>query len=115
MLNSNAKWQVLSDRFLVSLGPIRTAAIRQPFIHLDSSGVFDIVVIKIVDDIIATGNNEALRSFAPRFGNRHTLEKITNSCGWLNLFGSNIVQHKAFSCTVDGDKKPFSIEPYYCL
>ena len=68
LVNSNAKWQVKSDGAITSLGFIQSSAIPQLFLHFDNNGSVDIVLIKIVDDILATGKDDALRSFVTHFG-----------------------------------------------
>lgn len=70
------------------------------------------VVIKIVDDILATGTDEALRSFLKSFGNKLTLGEITKGPGRLRFFGFNIFQLEYFSCKIDGEEKLGAIEPY---
>lgn len=112
LVNYNAKWQVQADHALDSLGIIQSTAIPQLFIHLDSNDVVDMVVIKIVDDILATGTDDDLRLFVTSFGNKFTLGEITNGPGRLRFFGLNIVQHEDLSCTSNGDEKLGAIEPY---
>lgn len=86
LVNSNAKWQVKSDDALSSLGLIQSSAIPQLFIHLEIDGALDIVVIKMVDGILSTGEDEALKSFADAFGRRFKLGEISHGPGKLRFF-----------------------------
>lgn len=110
--NANAKWQVKSDSALASLGLIQSSAIPQLFVHTDRNGNIDMIVIKMVDDILATGQDDVLKSFVTDFGGPFALGEIMHGPGQLRFFGLNIVQHEDFSCSIDGDEKLGKIEPY---
>ena len=52
LVNSNAKWQVQSKDTITSFGFIQSSAIPQLFLHFDTNCNVDVVLIKILDDIL---------------------------------------------------------------
>lgn len=70
------------------------------------------IIIKIVDDLLATGTDPALRFFIVGFGKLFKLSETLNGPGRLRFFGLSIVQQDDFSCSIDGDEKLQAIEPY---
>lgn len=68
LINVNSKWQAVSDDTFVEIGLEHLAAIPQFFIKLDEQRTVLLLVIKIVDDILACGTDDILRSFVVEFG-----------------------------------------------
>lgn len=62
----------------MSIGLCQSAAIPQLLTHTDKQGHIDLVFIKTVDDMIATGTDEALKWFIQSFDGELTLGKIVH-------------------------------------
>lgn len=81
LVNANAKWQVESDSALLSLGLKPIPQIAQLFVMEASNHDVRLIVIKIIDDILATGTDAELRSFATEFCKRFSLGTIFHGPG----------------------------------
>lgn len=64
------------------------------FLHWEWNGHVYLTIIKIVDDIFATGTEQALRFFATKFDQKFNLGEITYGLGRLQFLGLKIVQHE---------------------
>lgn len=82
------------------------------FIHCNSDGNVDIVVVKIVEDLLSCGSDVSLKRFASLFSVKFTLGEIENRPEQFRFYGLNILQHDNFSCSIGGDKKLLAIELY---
>lgn len=112
LVNSTAKWQVMSDSALVSFGLVESACVPQLFMQVNDNNNLQMVLIKIVDDILTCGSDNAIRSFIHSFGSSFNIHGVSNGPGRLRIFGLNILQQDDYSCSVDGDKKLSALHPY---
>lgn len=86
LVNANAKWQVKSDAAMSSIEVSQSASIQQLFTHMDKQAHVDLVVIKIVDDMLATGTDDALKCFIKSFDRvppSAKLSMVLGECGFL--------------------------------
>lgn len=79
---------------------------------LQKNGDIDVVDIKYVDDLLATGTDRALKSYVAKFGQKFKLGDIANGPGRIRFYGLDIIQLDDFSSMIDGDYKLRKIEPY---
>lgn len=91
LVNSNAKLHVKSDGSITSEF-IQSSQILQLFFHFNAEGCVDILVIKIFDNRLATGRNNAKKEFVTNFGHKCNLAHITHCPGYLHFFRFNITQ-----------------------
>ena len=112
LINSNAKWQFVSDNSLLQIGLKCVPEIQQLFVKHDENGNLILLVIKIVDDILATGPDIELRKFVSAFGDIFKLGTIRNGPGKMRYFGMNVLQFDDFSCQIDCDDKLNALEGY---
>lgn len=61
-----------------SVALTQSSAIPQVFVHLEANGKIDTVVFKILDDILTTGAEGGIKSFAVDFGRQFILGETTN-------------------------------------
>lgn len=61
LVNFKEKWYVKSDSAIRSLVFAQYCAIYQLFIHRNENDDVDIILIKIVDDILTIGNLDAVK------------------------------------------------------
>ena len=99
-----------SDNLLLDLGLQRVIDVPQLFYAM-SDGKLSVVVAKIVDDILATGENNAVDQLLERFNSKFKFGTVIHGPGRLRYFGFNISQHEDFKCSLDGDDKLFALEP----
>lgn len=92
LLNANAKLQFKSDKAITSLGMLHYSSIPQLFLHFNAKKDVNMVLIKIVDDVFATGTNDTLKQFVNNFGCELNLGELTHGPGTLRYFGLNIIQ-----------------------
>lgn len=96
LVNANAKSQVQSDNLLFSLGLYQLAYVPQLF-YLKHNGKLVLLVVKTVDDILATGPEHEVDSFVSKFNNKFKLGTIAHVPGLLRFFGLNITQLQDYS------------------
>lgn len=106
------KRQVKYDYAICALGFVQSFAIPQLLVDKDENGSVDIVFIKIVDDILANGRDEALKTFVSSLNQRINLGDSAHGPGRLHFFGLKIIQNEDFSCSIYGDENLKEIEPY---
>lgn len=101
--NSNAKWKIKSDESFQLLGLQPVVVVPQLF-YMKKSGVIVLVVVKIVDDLLATGENFILRASATGLGNMFQLSKIVHDPGQTIFYRLHITQQEDFYCKIHGDE-----------
>lgn len=112
LVNSNAEWKVHFDASILLLFLGTFSCIPQLFIKHNDSGSVMFIIIKIVDDLLAAGLGDELRSFAKHIGEIFTLVTISNDPGRLRFYGLNIMQYDYFTSSVHGDEKLQALSPY---
>ena len=78
---------------------------------LKRNGKLVLIIAKIVDDMLATGELSYVKSFISKFDNQFSLGTVNYGPGLLRFYGLNIRQHADFHCTIDGDEKLEALEP----
>lgn len=76
LVNANSKWQVKSDNSLLELGLQHLSSTPQLFAKFDDNGVVFLLFIKIVDDFLACGPDDVLRSFVTSLGDTFKLGTV---------------------------------------
>lgn len=111
LFNANAKWQAQSDQMLKTLRPSQLLYVPQLFYFQQGNNVV-VVVAKIVDDHLITGEESFVSSFLKTFDTKLKFGSVTHGPGCLRIFGLDICQHDDFSITIDADEKRKALEPY---
>ena len=111
LVNANAKWQTQSDQLIQSLGLTQCPLVPQLFYKL-SNGRLSLVVAKIVDDLMVTGEPGEVESFQSGFGKIFKLGTVCSGPGRLRFFGLSVIQAENYSTTVDGDDKLHALETH---
>ena len=70
--------------------------VPQLFILL-KNGEVNLLAIKIVDDVLLTGTDPALRKFITEFNAKFKLGEILHGPGTLRFYGMNIIQNSDWS------------------
>ena len=109
-MNANSKYQVQSDNLLLNLGLERLIDVPQLF-YRKVDGKISVLVAKIVDDILATGEKDAVERVLTDFNDRFNFGTVIHGPGILRFFGFNIVQNDDFTCAINADDKLHNIEP----
>lgn len=112
LVNANTKCQGKSDRASKDLGLLPSPLLPQLFVKSNNNQTVVMLAIKIVDDILLTGHDDALRDFINAFNDIYELGEIAQGPGVLIFFGLNLVQDSDFSVTIDAENKLKSIVPY---
>lgn len=110
LVNANSKWQLQSDKALTTMGLEQSRHIPQLF-TFKRNGKLVLIIAKIVDDMLATGELSYVKSFISKFDSQFSLGTVNYGPGLLRFYGLNIRQHADFHCTIDGDEKLEALEP----
>ena len=110
LVNANSKWQLQSDSALTNMGLQQSRHVPQLF-TLKRNGKLVLIVAKIVDDMLATGESSYVHSFIKKFDAQYKLGTVNYGPGLLRFYGLNVRQHADFHCTIDGDEKLDALEP----
>lgn len=70
-------------------------------------------IIKRVNDIHATGTDNALRRFSTKLGIRYTLDKISYGHERTRIYSLNTVQSSDFQCSIHDGNKFFYLGPHH--
>lgn len=111
-MNSAAKWQHQSDEALFKLGLIQSKYIPQLFFKFNNNGEIQMLLAKIVDDIIVAGKDEVTSKLIEDFNSIFELGSVVNGPGEMRFFGTNLVQHEDMSVNINADDKLASIFEY---
>lgn len=110
--NANAKWQEHSDYLLKSLGLQQLTYVRQLFYKFDSTGVVQLVAVKIVDDVLLAGPKELLKDLINKIQKKYELGTVVYGPGSFLFFGLQVCQEIDSSITIQADEKISSLECY---
>ena len=110
LVNANAKFQVQSDNLLLDLGMLRVTDIPQLF-YAKSNGRLTILLAKIVDDILVTGEVAVFENVLRMFNEKFKFGTIVHGPGKLRYFGFNVIQYDDYTTVIDGDDKLSALEP----
>ena len=110
LVNANSKWQIQSDKVLTDMGLEQCTYVPQLF-TLKVNGKIVLIVAKIVDDMLATGELAMTEQFIKKFNIQFKLGTVNYGPGLLRFYGLNIRQFDDFHCTIDGDEKLEALEP----
>lgn len=110
LVNSNAKWQVLSDRVFKDFGLKQSTDIPQLFYSKRNNGL-QLVIAKIVDDFLITGEQGVVDKFLSFFDQRYKFGSVSRGPGRLRFYGLDIIQDETLASTIDGDDKLMALEP----
>ena len=111
LVNANAKWQVQSDNLLFTIGHYQLAYVLQLF-YLHRDGRLVLLVVKTVDDILATSPDHEVDLFVSQFNHKFKHGTIAHGPGLFRFFGPNITQLQDYSCHIKGDDKLESLEGF---
>lgn len=100
------------DSALLKLGLQHVASVPLLFAKFHGSGVVVLIVIKIVDDFLASGPEGLLRSFLTSIGDTFKLDSVCHGPGKFRFYGMSITQHDDPSVTIDAAAKMEAIEGY---
>lgn len=108
-VNSNAKWQHRSDDCLQEPRLLQLAIISQLFFVVKSN-LLVLLVAKIVNEILATGETALVKNCISDSNVCFALGTVAQGPGNRWLLGMNITQEGDFSCSRDDDDKLLSLE-----
>lgn len=111
LVNTNANFQYQWDELFLDLGLRHLAAIPQLFYSVKNGSVV-LIVIKIVDDLLITGETNVASKFIECFNRKFKLGTIVKAPGAMKFYGMSIIQLEDFSCTIDADDKLDAIEGF---
>ena len=111
LVNSNAKWQHHSDEVMFNIGLQHLSVIAQLFYQM-KDGKLALIVIKIVDYLLMTGEKSYMDNFIRQFNDKFQFGTVIHGPGILKFFGLTIIQNTDFSCTVHGDEKLMALEVF---
>lgn len=109
LINSNAKWQVLSDQMQVDLLFVQASLLPQLFLIIHEHLVVAMIA-KIVDDLLLTCIPNITTGVIKRINYCFTLDTITQGLGISRYFGLNITQLNDMTITFDVEDKLLAIE-----
>ena len=72
------------------------------FFYMKRHGTTVLLVAKIVDEMLATGEISFEKSFIEKFNRQFSLGTLNYGPGLLRFHGLNIHQHEDHHCTIDG-------------
>ena len=104
LVNANSKWQLQSDTAITNMGLTQCRYIPQLF-YMKKNRKTVLLVAKIVDDMLVTGETSYVKSFVHKFNTQFTLGTVTYGPGLLRFYGLNIRQYDDYHSTIDGDEK----------
>ena len=110
LVNTNAKWQLQSDKVMTDHGLVQVTQIPQLF-YLERAGTLKLLVAKIVDDLLITGTPDETKQFIKVFDSKYKFGSVISGRGHLRFFGLNILQNDDFSSTIDGNEKLEALQP----
>lgn len=109
LVNSNAKWQIMSDQVLVDFGLVQCPYIPQLFYKIQDRKLV-LLVGKIVDDLLMTGVQEQVSVFIKHFNSKFKFGSVTSGPGKLRFYGLDITQHDDYTSSIKGDEKLTALE-----
>lgn len=104
LVNANAKFQSQADELIMALGLCHMPLIPQLF-YLLKNGVIVLVVIKIVDDLLMTGEDASVNDFIERFNKKFELGTVVRGPGSFKFYGISMSQDEDLSSSVNADEK----------
>ncbi len=110
LVNSNPKWQNQSDALLSDCGLRQLAYIPQLF-FMDTDGMLELIVIKLVDDILIGGNTSSRSSLTERLKKRFEVGTVSHTPGSLMFFGATVSQSEDGDIVLTADEKLSEIKP----
>lgn len=93
---------MLSDSALFDHVFRSCSVVPKMFLRTNTTKGFDICLIKIVHNLLATGSDDRLRLFVNNFGKKFTLDSVACGPGCLFFFGFSVVQQEDVSSKIDG-------------
>lgn len=111
LVNSNEKWQHNSDEVMFNLGLSHLSVITQLCYQMKNEKLV-LIVIKIVDDLLITGEKEFMDNYLNDFNEKFEFGTIIRSPGISKCFDLTILQNNDSSCTIHGDEKLMAKEGY---
>ena len=111
LVNSGAKWQHQSDELIINMGFLQSKHIPQLF-YLFVDGSLRIILAKIVDDIILTGEDDDTNAFIEHFNSIYELGSVASGPGELRFYGTNVIQLDDFTIEINAEDKMSSISQY---
>lgn len=115
LVNSGAKWQHQSDDVLFSMGLLQSKYIPQLFYSFNNQGEIQMLLAKIVDDIILTGEEGITAKFIDDFNRVFELGSVVSGPGEMRFFGTNLLQKDDMSVEIDVDDKLSNVFEYSFL
>lgn len=109
---TSAKWQVMSDSLLISIGFTHVAQIPQLF-YIKSKGLLVFIIARIEDDILITGIESTVKEIINKIKDKLKFGTISHAPGNLLFFGITFIQEEEFSIQTMGDENITSLEPYH--
>lgn len=109
LVNLNAKFQTQADDLLLSLGLSCVTVVTQLF-YLKSNGNLDLLVAKVVGDLLVTGVTSYVDDFLVNFNKKIQFGSIVRGSGIIKFYGITIVQNEDFSSSIHADDKLDSLE-----
>lgn len=87
--------------------------IKQLF-FMKHNGRFVLLVTRIDDDLLVTGEEQFCTKFISNFNSHYTLSTVAHGPRRLRLYGLNSIQHEDVTSSIDGDYKINAIVTF-CL
>ena len=99
LVNSGAKWQHQSDDLLLELGLTQSKYVPQLFYKFKNQKL-ELILAKIVDDIIITGEEDMTAKLISDFNSIFELGSVVEGPGEMRFFGTNIFQNPDMSVII---------------
>lgn len=109
LVNLGTQWQHQSDEAMFSLGLIQLKYIPQLFFRFDNDGDIQIILTKIVDYIIITGEEVVKSTFIEDFTKLYEQGKVVNGSGKMRFFCMNSSQNEDMPVEINADDKLLNI------
>lgn len=112
LVNSNVKWQKMSDDAFREFRPVQRSYMPQLFCYTHYGKKLIMVAATIVDDIIITGIPEPVERLLHALKDRLKPGSVASCPGLLQFYGLNINQNDEYSSMVDADNKLSALETF---
>lgn len=111
ILNANANWKCQSGKILLYIWLTQLPYIPQLFKNIDN-GKKNLLVTKIVDDVLVTGKVSDVDGFIRLFNQNFTLGTFLHGPQLLRFYGLNIYQHEDYSVSINATDNIEALEPF---